>query len=227
MDTVGDFMLDRLGQWGVRRIFGYPGDGINGLMGAVGRRQDRFDYVRVRHEEMAAFMAGAHAKFTGEVGVCMATSGPGALHLLAGLYDAKMDHMPVVAIVGQQAITSLGSDFQQEVDLQAVFNDLGDYVQTIVSPSQARHVIDRALRIAQSERTVTVVIVPNDVQMEDAVPSPARAHGNNYSSATPAPSRSASSTISVLALSPPAPTSSASFLPLLRISAARLSLIHI
>jgi len=185
-DTVGDFILQRLSDWGVQRIFGYPGDGINGLMGAMGRASERFDYVRVRHEEMSAFMAGAHAKFTGEVGVCMATSGPGALHLLAGLYDAKMDHMPVVAIVGQQAITSLGSDFQQEVDLQAVFNDLGDYVQTIVSPSQARHVIDRALRIAQSERTVTVVIVPNDVQMEDAVPSPARAHGNNYSSATPA-----------------------------------------
>ncbi len=185
-DTVGDFILQRLSDWGVQRIFGYPGDGINGLMGAMGRASDRFDFVRVRHEEMSAFMAGAHAKFTGETGVCMATSGPGALHLLAGLYDAKMDHMPVVAIVGQQAITALGSDFQQEVNLQSVFEDLGDYVQTIVSPTQARHVIDRALRIAQSERTVTVVIVPNDVQMEDAVPSPARAHGNNYSSATPA-----------------------------------------
>ena len=180
--TVGDFILQRLHEWGVRRIFGYPGDGINGLMGALGRAADRFEYVRVRHEEMSAFMAGAHAKFTGEVGVCMATSGPGALHLLTGLYDAKMDHVPVVAIVGQQALASLGSDYQQEVDLQAVFQDLGDYVQTIVSPAQARHVIDRAMRIAAAERTVTCVIVPNDIQLQKAVPSPPRSHGNNYSS---------------------------------------------
>lgn len=185
-DTVGDFILKRMTEWGVHRVFGYPGDGINGLMGAMGRASDRFDYVRVRHEEMSAFMAGAHAKFTGEVGVCMATSGPGALHLLAGLYDAKMDHMPVVAIVGQQPRAALGSDFQQEVDLQAVFQDLADYCQTIVSPAAARHVIDRAFRIAKAERTVAVVIVPNDVQMSAAVASPPRSHGNNYSSATPA-----------------------------------------
>ncbi|MGB1559859.1 MAG: thiamine pyrophosphate-requiring protein [Sinimarinibacterium flocculans] len=182
MDTVGDFMLNRLGQWGVRRIFGYPGDGINGLMGAVGRRQDRFDYVRVRHEEMAAFMAGAHAKFTGEVGVCMATSGPGALHLLTGLYDAKMDHVPVVAIVGQQAVTALGSEFLQEVDLRAVFADVGDYVEVVGSPEAARHVVDRAMRIAAAERTVAVIIVPNDIQTKEAVPSAPRSHGNNYSS---------------------------------------------
>jgi pyruvate dehydrogenase (quinone) len=189
--TVGDFILQRLSEWGVRRIFGYPGDGINGLMGALGRAGDRFDYVRVRHEEMSAFMACAHAKFTGEVGVCMATSGPGALHLLAGLYDAKMDHVPVLAIVGQQAISAMGSDFQQEVDLQAVFQDLADYVQTIVSPAQARHVIDRAVRIAAAEHTVTCVIVPNDIQLAKAVPSPPRAHGNNYSSVGYAPAHSA------------------------------------
>ena len=186
-ETVGDFILQRLSDWGVRRIIGYPGDGINGIMGALGRAADRFDYVRVRHEEMSAFMAGAHAKFTGEVGVCLATSGPGALHLLAGLYDAKMDHVPVLAIVGQQAVSALGSDFQQEVDLQAVFLDLASYVQTIVSPAQARHVIDRAMRIAAAERTVTCVIVPNDIQLEKAVPSPPRAHGNNYSSVGYAP----------------------------------------
>ena len=186
-DTVGDFILQRLHEWGVRRIFGYPGDGINGIMGALGRVADQFDYVRVRHEEMSAFMAGAHAKFTGEVGVCMATSGPGALHLLAGLYDAKMDHMPVLAIVGQQAISSLGSDFQQEVDLQAVFQDVSDYTQTIVSPAQARHVIDRAMRIAAAERTVTCVVVPNDIQMAKAMPSAPRAHGNNYSGVGYAP----------------------------------------
>ncbi|HEY9545150.1 MAG TPA: thiamine pyrophosphate-requiring protein [Solimonas sp.] len=186
--TVGDFILERLSEWGVKRIFGFPGDGINGLMGAMGRAADRFDYIRVRHEEMSAFMAGAHAKYTGEVGVCMATSGPGALHLLAGLYDAKMDHMPVVAIVGQQAVSALGSDFQQEVNLAAVFEDVSDYTQTIATPAQARHVIDRALRIAAAERTVTCIIVPNDVQMMDAVPSPPRAHGNNYSSVGYAPS---------------------------------------
>ena len=180
-ETVGDFILQRLSEWGVRRIFGYPGDGINGLMGAMGRAADRFEYVRVRHEEMSAFMAGAHAKFTGEVGVCMATSGPGALHLLAGLYDAKMDHMPVLAIVGQQALNALGSDFQQEVDLQAVFLDLCGYVQTVVSPAQARHVIDRAMRIAAAERTVTCVIIPNDIQLAKAVPSAPRAHGISYS----------------------------------------------
>ena len=140
--TVGDFIVERLHRWGVRRIFGYPGDGINGIMGALGRAGDRFDFIRVRHEEMSAFMAGGHAKFTGEVGVCLATSGPGALHLLTGLYDAKLDHVPVLALVGQQPSSALGSDFQQEVDLQAVFHDVADYVQTIVAPSQARHVVD-------------------------------------------------------------------------------------
>ena len=186
-DTVGDFVLHRLTDWGVKRIFGYPGDGINGLMGAMERADDRFDYVRVRHEEMSAFMASAHAKFTGEVGVCMATSGPGALHLLAGLYDAKSDHMPVVAIVGQQAASSLGTDFQQEVALENVFSDVASYCCTVTSPAQARHAIDRAMRIAMAERTVTCVIIANDVQLMDAVASPPRSHGSNYSSASPSP----------------------------------------
>jgi pyruvate dehydrogenase (quinone) len=181
-DSVGDFIWQRLTDWGVHRVFGYPGDGINGLMGALDRASDRFDYVRVRHEEMSAFMAGGHAKFTGEVGVCVATSGPGAIHLLNGLYDAKGDHAPVVAIVGQQVTSSLGSDFQQEVDLQTLFSDVASYVQTVVSPAQARHVIDRAFRIAYAERTVTCIIVPNDVQMMEAVTSPPRSHGSQYSS---------------------------------------------
>lgn len=179
--TVGDFILQRLTLWGVERIFGYPGDGINGLMGAMGRAADRFDYVRVRHEEMAAFMACAHAKFTGEVGVCFATSGPGAIHLLNGLYDAKMDHMPVVAIVGQSKRSALGSDFQQEVDLQSLYKDVAAYVETIASPIQVRHVIDRAFRIAAAERTVTCIIVPNDVQELAAVESPPRENGVVYS----------------------------------------------
>jgi len=192
--TVGDFILQRLTDWGVKRVFGYPGDGINGLMGAMGRAADRFDYVRVRHEEMAAFMAGAHAKFTGEVGVCFATSGPGAIHLLNGLYDAKMDHMPVVAIVGQSKRSALGSDFQQEVDLQSLYKDLAGYVETITSPLQVRHVIDRAFRIAAAERTVACVIVPNDLQELAAVESPPRQNGVVYSgvgyaNARPVPSQ--------------------------------------
>ena len=179
--TVADFILQRLTDWGIKRIYGYPGDGINGIMGAMGRAEKRFDYVRVRHEEMAAFMAVAHAKFTGEVGVCLATSGPGAIHLLNGLYDAKMDHMPVVAIVGQQARSALGSDYQQEVDLQALFQDVCGYVETLMVPAQARVVIDRAFRIAAAERCVTCIIVPNDLQELDAVASPPREHGEVYS----------------------------------------------
>ena len=188
--TVGDFIVERLHEWGVRRIFGYPGDGINGILGALGRAGDKFEFVRVRHEEMSAFMAGAHAKFTGEVWVCLATSGPGALHLLTGLYDAKMDHVPVLALVGQQPSSALGSDFQQEVDLQTVFRDLSDYVQTIVDPAQARHVVDRAMRIAAAEKTVTCIIVPNNVQLEPAVPHPPRMHGSTFSSVGYAPAHS-------------------------------------
>jgi pyruvate dehydrogenase (quinone) len=180
--TVADFMLSRLSEWGVRRIFGYPGDGINGTMGALDRAGDRFEFVQVRHEEMAAFMACGHAKFTGEVGVCLATSGPGAIHLLNGLYDAKLDHQPVVAIVGQQALSSLGGSYQQEVDLQALFKDVAhEYVQLVASPEQARHVVDRAVRIAAAERTVTCVIVPNDLAEEDAVAEPPHMHGTVHS----------------------------------------------
>src|ERR671932_527337 len=129
--TTSDFLVSRLGAWGVKRIYGYPGDGIGGVMGALERAEGAIDFVQVRHEEMAAFMACAHAKFTGEAGVCMATSGPGAIHLLNGLYDAKLDHQPVVAIVGQQARAGLGGDFQQEVDLQVLFKDVAkEYCQT-------------------------------------------------------------------------------------------------
>jgi len=120
---VSDFIVERLISWGVKRIYGYPGDGINGVMGALNRAKERIDFIQTRHEEMAAFMACAHAKFTGEVGVCISTSGPGAIHLLNGLYDAKMDHQPVVAIVGQQARMSMGGDYQQEVDLLSLFKE--------------------------------------------------------------------------------------------------------
>jgi pyruvate dehydrogenase (quinone) len=181
--SVSDFLVERLSQWGVKRIFGFPGDGINGIMGALDRNSDKLQFVQVRHEEMAAFMACGHAKFTGEVGVCLATSGPGAIHLLNGLYDAKLDHQPVVAIVGQQALSSLGGNYQQEVDLVSLFKDVAhEYVQMVSSPSQVRHLIDRAMRIAQVERTVTCIIVPNDIQEQDAVAEPAHQHGTIHSS---------------------------------------------
>jgi pyruvate dehydrogenase (quinone) len=181
MDTVGDFLLERLHQWGVGRIYGYPGDGINGIMAAFGRRED-IEFIQTRHEEMAAFMACAHAKFTGEVGVCLATSGPGAVHLLNGLYDAKLDHQPVVAIVGQQKRSALGASYQQEIDLMALFKDVaGEYLQMATTAEQLRHLVDRAVRIAQSERCVTCIIVPNDLQEEDAVPTPPREHGHTFS----------------------------------------------
>jgi pyruvate dehydrogenase (quinone) len=181
-ETVGDFVWKRLGEWGVKRIFGFPGDGINGLLGALDRAGDKFEFVQVRHEEMAAFMAGAHAKFTGEVGVCLATSGPGAIHLLNGLYDARLDHQPVLAIVGQQARAALGGHYQQEVDLQNLFKDVaGAFVQTAIVPEQVRHLIDRAMRIAMAERRITCIIVPNDLQELDAVETPPRKHGTVHS----------------------------------------------
>jgi pyruvate dehydrogenase (quinone) len=182
--TVGDFLLDRLATWGIRRIYGYPGDGINGIMGAFTRSNngERPQFIQARHEEMAAFMACAHAKFTGEVGVCMATSGPGAIHLLNGLYDAKLDHQPVVAIVGQQARAGLGGNYQQEVDLTTLFKDVAnEFVQIAMDATQVRHLVDRALRIALSERTVTAIIIPNDVQESPAVPTPPHAHGTVHS----------------------------------------------
>ena len=183
-ESVGDYLLARLaGEWGVKRIYGYPGDGINGIMGAFEREGPRPDFIQVRHEEMAAFMACAHAKFTGEAGVCLATSGPGAIHLLNGLYDAKLDHQPVVAIVGQQARSGLGGNYQQEVDLQSLFKDVAhEYVQTATEASQVRHLVDRAMRIALSERSPTCVILPNDLQEEEAVPTPPHAHGTVHSS---------------------------------------------
>ena len=172
-DTVSDFLLKRLSQWGVKRIFGYPGDGINGILGGLERNLELFEFVQVRHEEMAAFMATAHAKFTDEVGVCLATSGPGAIHLLNGLYDAKMDHRPVLAIVGQSATTAIGGNYQQEVDLVSLFKDVaGEYVYMASSPVQIRQLVDRAIRIAIAERSVTCIIIPKDVQEMDAVEKP-------------------------------------------------------
>jgi pyruvate dehydrogenase (quinone) len=191
-ETVGDFLLQRLSDWGVHRVYGYPGDGINGIMGAFGRTKTGMEFIQTRHEELAAFMACAHAKFTGEVGVCLATSGPGAIHLLNGLYDAKLDHQPVVAIVGQQKRAAMGGDYQQEVDLISLFKDVAhEYVHMAMTPAQVRHLVDRAVRIARDQRTVTCIIFPNDVQGLDAVDTPPRKHGTvhsgiGYTAAAPA-----------------------------------------
>ncbi|ACA95267.1 MULTISPECIES: thiamine pyrophosphate-requiring protein [Burkholderia cepacia complex] len=181
MATVADFIVERLYDWGVRRIYGYPGDGINGFFGALNRADGRIEFIQARHEEMAAFMASAHAKFTGELGVCVATSGPGAAHLVTGLYDARLDHMPVLAIVGQQARAALGGHYQQEVDLPALFKDVaGAFVQLATVPGQVRHLVDRAVRTALGARTVTALVLPNDLQELDYAP-PKRAHGTVHS----------------------------------------------
>src|SRR5919108_1600949 len=177
--TVAHFALERLREHGVRHVFGYPGDGINGFLGAF--HESELEFIQTRHEEIAAFAATAHAKFTDEVGVCMATSGPGAIHLLNGLYDAKLDHQPVVAIIGQQKTFSLGSNYQQEVDLGVLFKDVAaEFVQTCMKPGQARHLIDRAVQVAKASRSVTCVIFPADVQ-EEPFAEPPREHGVVYS----------------------------------------------
>lgn len=176
--TAGDYLCERLIEWGVDTIYGFPGDGINGILGALRRVEDKLHFVQTRHEEMASFMACGHAKFTDEVGVCLATSGPGAIHLLNGLYDAKLDHRPVVAIVGQTFNRAMGGDFQQEVNLLQLYSDVASaYVQQVTEPSTIRHMIDRAMRIAKAERTVTCVIVPADIQDMEAVPEqPLKTH---------------------------------------------------
>jgi len=178
--STSEFLLERLKEWGVRRIYGYPGDGINGIMGAF-EKVEGLDFVQVRHEEMAAFMACAHAKYTGEVGVCLATSGPGAIHLLNGLYDAKMDHQPVVAIVGQASRLAIGGAYQQEVDLPSLFKDVAsEFVNTAMAPAQVRHLVDRAVRVALAERTVTCIVFPHDLQDEEMA-QPPHAHSTVHS----------------------------------------------
>ena len=178
--NVAQFMLERLSEWGVKRIYGYPGDGINALTGAFHEVGDQIEFIQTSHEELAAFAACAHAKLTDEVGVCIGTSGPGAIHLLNGLYDAKLDHRPVVAIVGQQVSMALGSDYMQEVDLLSLYKDVAhEYVQYCMAPEQAAHLIDRAMRIAKSTRSVTCIIVPDDVA-ESEYEAPPRQHGQSF-----------------------------------------------
>ncbi|MBN3452982.1 thiamine pyrophosphate-requiring protein [Mycolicibacterium sp.] len=163
--TVADYLLQRLREWDVRHVFAYPGDGINAILAAWGRAEDRPAFVQARHEEMCAFEAVGYAKFSGRVGVCMATSGPGAIHLLNGLYDAKLDHVPVVAVVGQTNRSAMGGSYQQEVDLASLFKDVASaYVQTVNVPEQLPNVVDRAIRTALAQRTPTALIIPADVQ---------------------------------------------------------------
>src|ERR1700722_4893231 len=163
--TVGDYLLERLRAWDVRHVFAYAGDGINGILAAWGRAENDPQFIQARHEEMAAFEAVGYAKFTGRVGVCMATSGPGAIHLLNGLYDAKLDHVPVVAIVGQTSRSAMGGSYPHEVDLLPLFKDVAsDSVQMVTVPEQLPNVLDRAIRVALSERAPTAIIIPSDVQ---------------------------------------------------------------
>ena len=171
--TVADYLLERLRAWDVEHVFAYAGDGINGILAAFGRADNKPQFIQARHEEMAAFEAVGYAKFTSRVGVCMATSGPGAIHLLNGLYDAKLDHVPVVAIVGQTNRSAMGGSYQQEVDLLTLFKDVAsDYVQMVTVPEQLPNVLDRAIRVALAERAPTAVIIPADVQeLEYSAPS--------------------------------------------------------
>src|SRR5215212_11094855 len=178
------FMLERLHGWGVRKIFAYPGDGINSFLAAFNEIQGtehEIEFLQTRHEEIAAFAASAHAKFTGELGVCMATSGGGANHLINGLYDAKLDHQPVVAIVGQQKRMSLGGHFQQELDTQSLYKDVAsEFVHYCMAPAQAARLVDHAVRTAVTRRTVCAIIVPDDVG-EAEHQDPPRMHGVTYS----------------------------------------------
>ncbi|MFD7013236.1 thiamine pyrophosphate-requiring protein [Streptomyces sp. NPDC059161] len=168
---VSDYVLQRLREWEVEHVFAYAGDGINGLLAAWGRADNKPQFIQARHEEMAAFEAVGYAKFSGKVGVCAATSGPGAIHLLNGLYDAKLDHVPVVAIVGQTNRSAMGGSYQQEVDLLSLYKDVaGDYCEMVTVPEQLPNVIDRAMRTAYAKRTVTAVIIPADVQELDYTP---------------------------------------------------------
>ncbi|MFB9685014.1 thiamine pyrophosphate-requiring protein [Amycolatopsis plumensis] len=169
--TVGDYLLQRLREWGVEQVFAYPGDGINGLVASFGKADDQPRFVQARHEEMAAFAAVGYAKFSGKVGVCMATSGPGAIHLLNGLYDAKLDHVPVVAIVGQTARSAMGGSYQQEIDLQALYKDVAsEYLVEVNVAEQLPNALDRAIRTAESSRCPTALIIPADLQEEEYTP---------------------------------------------------------
>src|SRR3979411_426837 len=172
---VGDFVVERLYAWGVRRIYGYPGDGINGVIGAL-QRANSIEFIQVRHEEMAAFMAVSHAKFTGEIGVCLSTGGPGATDVIRWVYDAKPGDVAVRAICGQAEATVRGSSYQQELNLDRMFSDVAEFVQEASSPAQVRHLLDRAIRVAIAGNAVSALILPKDIQDSD-YEEPKVAHG--------------------------------------------------
>jgi pyruvate dehydrogenase (quinone)/pyruvate oxidase len=174
---VGQALVERLADWGVDTVFGLPGDGINGVMEGLRRSRDRIRFVLVQHEEAAAFMATGYAKATGRLGVCLATSGPGAIHLLNGLYDAKLDHAPVLAITGQQETSVLGTGYQQEVNLTGLYADVASYNQLLVNPEQTDQLIDNAVRTSITRRTVAHLCLPNDIQLADAADTPYTAVG--------------------------------------------------
>jgi pyruvate dehydrogenase (quinone) len=180
--TVGEFFVERLEEWGVELIFGYPGDGINGVLRGLEKAGDKFTFIQARHEEMAAFMASAYAKFSGEMGVCLSTGGPGATHLITGLYDAKMDHMPVLAITGQAPRSVRGAHYQQEINLDRVFADVAEYVQQTLTPQHVGVVLDRAIRTAKARNAVAAVIMPNDLS-DSPYEAPTRMHGYTRSGA--------------------------------------------
>jgi pyruvate dehydrogenase (quinone) len=192
--NVAEHIVDRLKTWGVHRVYGYPGDGIGGVLVALHDRDEDFQFVQVRHEETAGFAATADVKYGGSrIGCVVATSGPGALHALNGLYDALMDHVPVVALLGQTAATALGGNYYQEVDLHSVYKDVGGaYIQTIVDASEVEHMVDRACRTALAAKAPTVLIIPSDVQERDAMVKPPDAHGYLHTSAVPSSSVAAS-----------------------------------
>src|SRR5699024_9629049 len=163
--NVGDYLLQRLREWGVEHVFGYSGDGINGLLASWYEADNDPQFIEARHVEMAAFEAVGYAKFSGKVGVCAATSGPGGVHLLNGLYDAKLDHVPVVAIVGQTNRTAMGGSYQQEIDLVNLYKDVAsEFCEMVTVPEQLPNVIDRAMRTSLAKGTVTAIIIPADVQ---------------------------------------------------------------
>src|SRR6476659_1582682 len=169
---AAESLVERLAEWDVDTVFGMPGDGINGIMEGLRRHRDKVRFVLVHHEEAAAFMATAHAKSTGRLGVCLATSGPGGIHLLNGLYDAKLDHMPVLAITGMQETSVLGTGYQQEVHLDKLFADVAEYNEVVVNPAQLPSLVDIAVRTAYSRRGVAHLTLPNDIQIADAGSNP-------------------------------------------------------
>src|SRR6478752_6453291 len=166
--TASDVLIDTLAAWGVDVVFGLPGDGINGIMEALRKRQDRMRFLQVRHEESAAFMACAYAKFTGRLGVCLATSGPGGIHLLNGLYDAKADGQPVLAITGHTYHDLIGTQYQQDIDLDKLFMDVAAYTERVTGPTHVVNVLDQEVRVSLAQRTVTHLSIPKDLQSADA-----------------------------------------------------------